>query len=527
MRKTATTKAGGAGSTSSPAPADLVLPRIGTPRNPKRETWGGHAGAVARRIGKPLMPWQQHAADVALEIDPKTGGLFYKEVIITVPRQSGKTTLILVLFVLRCILFAKAFGPQTCTYIAQSGKMARRKLEREFAPILRRARTLAEVPQDSRARPKRQNEWKLSMNNNGEHIAFGTGSYLQIDPPTEDASHGDVLDMPVIDEAFSQGDDLVEQAVDAATITRASSQTYVISTVGNARSTFLAGKVTAGRKAAKQKKSRTCYLEWSVPDDADFRDPDVWAQYLPALGHTITKADLLARLDKAERGGREVDDGFGSGIDGFRRGYLNQWVDWPKAKGGDGPISTTRWSELTDGESMATDESLTLGVDAPMDRRSVCFSVSGRRPDGLRHGAIRYWVPTPDLGKVVEIGKMLAEGHGVPLHFPPKSPALAWRADFERAGVDVVEVKAAAFVEAQQTIEQAITDGTFRHRGQPEMVKAVEGLAARVAGDTAPWSRRSSSANTAPLFALAAALAGEGERTSTRSAYEDHDPMFV
>ena len=509
---------------------ELIPPRIGTPRNPKRETWGGHAADVARKIGKPFMPWQQHAADVALEIDPKTGGLWYREVIITVPRQSGKTTLILVLFVLRCILFAKAFGPQTCTYIAQSGKMARRKLEREFAPILRRARTLVEVPQDSRARPKRQNEWKLSMNNNGEHISFGTGSYLQIDPPTEDASHGDVLDMPVIDEAFSQSDDLVEQAVDAATITRGSTgsaQTYIISTVGNAKSTFLAGKVIAGRKAAKQKKSRTCYLEWSVPDDADFRDPAVWAQYLPALGHTITKADLLARLDKAERGGADVDDGFGSGLDGFRRGYLNQWVDWPRARSGDGPISTTRWADLIDGESMATDESLTLGVDAPIDRRSVCFSVSGRRADGMRHGAIRYWVPAPDLGKVVEIGKALAEGHGVPLLFPPKSPALAWRAGFVEAGVDVVEIKAAAFVEAQQTIEQAVTDGTFRHRGQPEMVKAVEGLAARVAGDTSPWSRRSSSSNTAPLFALAAALAGEADGASARSAYEDHDPMFV
>lgn len=77
-----------------------------------------------------------------------------------------------------------------------------------------------------------------------------------------------------------------------------------------------------------------------------------------------------------------------------------------------------------------------------------------------------------------------------------------------RAGVDVREVKASEFIEAQQLIEQAVADGTVRHRGQPEMVKAVEGLAARVAGDTSPWSRRSSAANVAPLFALAAAAAG-------------------
>ena len=498
-------------------------------RNQKRETWGHLATDVGRRIGKPLMPWQQYAADVALEIDPKTNGLYYGEVIITVPRQSGKTTLILVLFVLRCIIFARSLGPQTCTYIAQSGKMARRKLEREFAPILRRARSLSEVPQDSRAKPTRTNQWKLSMNNNGEHIAFGTQSYLQIDPPTEDASHGDVLDMAVMDEAFAHEDDLVEQAVDAATVTRASSQTYVISTVGNGRSRFLAGKVIAGRKAVADRKSRTCYLEWSVPDEADYRDPAVWRTYLPALGHTISESDLLARLDKAERAGADVDEGFGSGIDGFRRGYLNQWMEWPAGSASDnGPLSRTRWGDLTDGESMATASSLALGMDAPIDRRSVCFSVAGRREDGLRHGAIRYWVNPTDLARVVAIAKMLSDGHGVPIHIPPKSPALAWRDAMVAAGVRVVEVKVAEFAEAQQVIEQAVDDGTFRHRGQPEMTKAVEGLAARVSGDRSPWSRRSSSSNVSPLFALAAAVAGSlNGAVSTRSAYEDHDLMFV
>ncbi|HON76254.1 MAG TPA: hypothetical protein PLQ23_14005, partial [Dermatophilaceae bacterium] len=79
-----------------------------------------------------------------------------------------------------------------------------------------------------------------------------------------------------------------------------------------------------------------------------------------------------------------------------------------------------------------------------------------------------------------------------------------------------------------QVVEQAVDDGTFRHRGQPEMTKAVEGLAARVSGDRSPWSRRSSSSNVSPLFALAAAVAGSlNGAVSTRSAYEDHDLMFV
>jgi hypothetical protein len=157
---------------------------------------------------------------------------------------------------------------------------------------------------------------------------------------------------------------------------------------------------------------------------------------------------------------------------------------------------------------MATDDSLVLALDAPIDRRSACFVVAGRRADNLRHVAIRYWLATHQLGTLAATAKALCDGHGVSLHVPPRSPALAWRDDLVAAGVDVVEVKPGPFIEAQQALEQAVAEGTLRHRGQPEMNAAVKGLAARVAGDASPWSRRSSAANVAPLFAAAAAVAG-------------------
>jgi phage terminase large subunit-like protein len=112
------------------------MPLFGTPRDYSRETYGHEVAEVAKRLGKPLMPWQRYAADVALEIDPDTGELWYEEVDITVPRQSGKSTLILALMVWRCVIMARRLGRQTVTYLAQKGNAARRKLEREFIPIL-------------------------------------------------------------------------------------------------------------------------------------------------------------------------------------------------------------------------------------------------------------------------------------------------------------------------------------------------------------------------------------------------------
>ena len=48
---------------------------------------------MAEALGWPLMGWQRYVADVAGEIDPATGLFAYAAVGLTVPRQSGKTTL--------------------------------------------------------------------------------------------------------------------------------------------------------------------------------------------------------------------------------------------------------------------------------------------------------------------------------------------------------------------------------------------------------------------------------------------------
>lgn len=70
-------------------------PRWGTMRDFSRQTYGGKVAKIAKALGTPLMPWQRYVADTALEIDPETGLLANRGADTTVPRQSGKTSLIL------------------------------------------------------------------------------------------------------------------------------------------------------------------------------------------------------------------------------------------------------------------------------------------------------------------------------------------------------------------------------------------------------------------------------------------------
>lgn len=498
----------------------LVLPRFGTPRNPARPTYGPEVGEVARRLGKPFMPWQQYAVDVALEYDPDTGDLWYEEVDLTVPRQSGKTTLILALLVWRAITMARRLGPQTSTYLAQSGKMARKKLEREFAPILRHARSLHETPH-SRARPVKPNDWKLSMNNGSEHILFGTGSYLQIEAPTDKGSHGDVLDMPVIDEAFAHEGDLVEQAVDAASVTRRSPQLYVVSTAGNAKSFYLWHKVRSGRAAVESgESSRVCYLEWSLPEDDAFGDEEAWARYLPALGHTITLERLRSKLEKALRGELVDDDDEEPGVDGFRRGYLNQWAEIPSEGGArrDIKLPADKWA-LTVGPDLPGDVPMrVLAFDVTMDSGHASIAWAAR---SLQHPYVEVvdhrqgagWLPERlvELVRAHNPQKVACNGAG-----PAGALVGPVELAFKQAGlmIQLEQMDARSYQQACGGFYLDVVEGRLsRPTGQGPLDAAAADAAERTLGDAWAWDRRSATVPISPLVAvtIARALLPPGE----------------
>src|SRR6266566_353985 len=253
-------------------------PRWGTARNPDRKTLGGRAVQVARMLGKDLMPWQRHVLDVALEVDPVTGLPAYREVVLTVPRQSGKTTTLLSLMVHRSLGFAR---PQRITYTAQTRLAAREKWQYEHLPLLQKS------PLGGMFRPVLQR--------GEERIVWDNGSIYGIESTQETAGHGNTLDLGIIDEAFARVDAAGEQAMRPAMVTRADAQLWVVSTAGKAKdkSAYLWGKVQAGRaRLDAGPGSGIAYFEWSAPVDADPADPLVWRDCMPALGHTITEATI-------------------------------------------------------------------------------------------------------------------------------------------------------------------------------------------------------------------------------------------
>lgn len=478
------------------------LPRYGTPRT-DRPTRGTEVGEVARRLGLPLLPWQQHVVDVALELGDD-GRYVYEEVDITVPRQSGKTTLIMAKTVHRLVVMARTHGPQRSMYTAQTRLAARKKLELDFAAKLRAARSFREVPHP-RARPTKATEWRLSLNNGMEHIQFGArGSYWQIDAPTRTGTHGDTLDDATLDEAFAHEDDGVEGAVRPAQATRVDAQIWVPSTAGDVRSKYLWRKVKAGREAAATgEHGRVAYFEWSAPEDADPSDPSVWRMCSPALGLTIAERFLEGEWERACRKGQE-------GIDTFRRAFLNQWPEVPVLDEEEAERLLPEWGACEDHKSGPL-EPFAFALDVAPERRSASIAVAATSKRGGTHGEITTGpggIPDhrPGTDWLVDRAWALHQRWGGPVAIGAGSPAASLKDELLKAGFvegkTLLVASTADHANACGELFDAVAEHTFHHLGQPELNAAAAGAAKRYHGDSWLWSRRHSSVDISPLVAV-------------------------
>lgn len=241
-----------------------------------RATYGPLVGETAVQLGFEFMPWQRHVASVALERN-EDGRLAYREVAVSVPRQSGKSSALFALIVWRML---SAPG-QKCIYGAQTRLSARTRLFDTWWPRLRRS------PLGSM--------FSLSKATGAETLRCSNGSLLTLLSSEESAGHGDTLDLAVLDEAWALTA-AAEQAVRPAMATRRNAQMWLTSTAGTERSVFWNTKCAAGRDFAQAGYTDgAAYFEWSMPPDApDIGDPALWRSFHPALDRTIDEAAIAA-----------------------------------------------------------------------------------------------------------------------------------------------------------------------------------------------------------------------------------------
>lgn len=386
----------------------------------------------------------------------------------TVPRQTGKTTLLFAWENDRCIHTPDWGGPQRVAYSAQTGWDARRKLIDDQVPVLEESPLIGFVR-------------RILRGTGNEAIVYKTGSRIDLISGDKGAGHGRVLDLGVIDEAFDDVDDRREGAMVPAMKTRVNAQLLICSTAGTDESIYLQRMVRVGRAAAQDGKTEgIAYFEWSVPDDEDIDDEEVWHRYIPSLD------DTAVRLMRAERQS-------GMSESEFRRGFLNQWTTLET----DRVIPAEDWEGVCQLEAAPTGD-IRLALDVTEDRATGSLVGVG--------SGIGELVETFDgMGRVVKRCTEIAKRQKATIVVDGTGPAVSLADELEAKGIKVLRLTGPQVAVATAKFFDAVMDKTITVRESAPMNVAAGAARKRPQGDRFVWSR-ATAADVTPLIALTLAF---------------------
>lgn len=451
---------------STPSLPRLAAPRYATPRNPELATYGAHVDAVMTALGHPSMPWQQTVNAVANEVLPD-GSFRYSTVVLTVPRQAGKTTLLGGIKVHRCMTLPdfRAF------YTAQTGQAARDTWY-EWQRLL-----AARMP----------GRWRFRLSNGEETARWdATGSFIRAFPPTPDSLHGKQTDLTALDEVWSfdmeRGNALTQAVVPTQATRGGRAQLWIVSTAGTEGSDWMRGWVDKGRASLDDPDSQLAFFEWSAPDDAPHDDPETWAQFHPAYGLTISDDTFRTALEQM-------------GEAQFRRGFLNQW-----------PAAATSWRQvwptLRTGVPIPKDAPVFIGVDAPPQLKSASVAAAGKHPDDaigvevIEHRSGVDWL----LPRLVE----LTRRHRAPVLIARQGPLGYLVEELQRAGVNVLPVSQTEYSDAVARWQTLVVAGQIIHPNDDRLNAAVMGVQ-DTKTERPTWRRKDAALDISPLVAASLA----------------------
>lgn len=297
--------------------------------------------------------WQQGVGTLALGLDKSgkyastVGG-----VVLSIPRQVGKTFLVGTIIIALCVLFpnltvlwtAHRTRTSTMTFTTMQGMVRRKKIW----PHVRAIRST----------------------NGEQEIRFTNGSVIMFGAREAGFGRGfDAVDVEVFDEAQILSEKALEDMVPATNASKQKSGALLFFMGTPPRPTDPGEEFTNRRaKAIAGKAKNMVYVEFSADDNADPDDHAQWEKANPSYPQR-TPLESMQRMRE-----QLTDD------DSFRREAMGIW----DAAGTPEVIDAASWARVKDPASMPIDR-LTLAIDVAPDRSAASVSLAGLRADGLWH----------------------------------------------------------------------------------------------------------------------------------------------
>lgn len=465
-------------------------------------------------LGITLRPWQKWLFIHALELDPESDYQDYRfrQVVVLVGRQNGKTLIMIVLGLWR--LFVD--GAAEILSTAQNLAVAEKTLKDAF-------KIAKNTPAMVKYLPHRveRGKWVPFMRTaNGSNqielssVPVGLEDVLDVSGAmpawfvvaTNGGGRSFSADVALLDEVREHHNEDVWDAVAPTTAERPRNQIWAFSNAGDRRSVVLRRLRNVGLAALNSgdtSEERLGLFEWSAEPGRSIFDPDGWAEANPSLGYgNRTERDMKALAKQALD--PEAKD---ASENGFKTEYLCQWVE----KLEQGKITKELWAALADPlEEFVTGTKVHVGVDVGVEGGAAHIAVAFERPDGKWHVEVVAsrsgfrWVV--DWLKARENDWFSGE---VGIQSSGNAPAAALAPLLTAAGFTVAEWKGADWTGSVMAYYTAIQEGLVAHPGRdplhPEEPTLLEvsatGVKDRKFGDVFVWDREKSNGDAAPFVA--------------------------
>lgn len=465
---------------SPPCAATMTAqPRYATVPDPAAQHDTGSVIRLARALHRPLLPWQVLAVRLGTERSVEDPRRYrYREIRVSVPRQSGKTTTAHVKNLHRTIRHAD----RQAFYTAQTGKDARER----WAD----ARKLVEGCQLGRfVKPGNPHGGKIMAGAGAESITWPNGSQLRPFAPTAASLHGYTPDTVDEDEVWKY-DELQGQALDGAIgpaqITLPHAQRWLYSTMGDADSTYWHRLVDEGREWTADPDAPGAYIEYSADPDTDLYDPAVWATFHPAFGLTIDAVDLAAAADRETPGT-------------WQRAYCNLRTSTRETV-----VDMETFAALGKPDLRMAGKGSVLSFDVAHDSSQASVALS--RAVGEDSVATRIVKSAQGVAWLVDDLVKYQASWSIPeIHCDDGGPARDITDELRRRGRTVDALGARDYATACGAWLRRTRDGRLIHDGSDVLTDAMRAASVRPMGDAMAVSRRHSAG---PVDALVACIVG-------------------
>lgn len=451
----------------------VQIPRIRLePR--ARQSDADDAAFLSTRYGLEPDPWQHLVLKSWLGVKPD-GQWAARRCGLAVPRQNGKNGILEIRE-----LFGMVVLGEKILHTAHEVKTAHKAFLRLCS--------FFESPEF----PELSSMVTSILRSNGQEAVFlRNGGSCEFVARSRGSARGFSVDVLVMDEAQDLGDDAIEALLPTISASPSGNpqQIFTGTPPGPKSNGEIFSRVRADGLLGEDK--ALSWHEWSCASDADLDDPVSLARSNPALGIRIHRD-----VAESERGTMS-DSGYG-------RERLGMWDEASSAR----VIGAITWNNISDPPSEPC-ELFALAVGVNPDRSTASVGFAGMRPDGLWHfeldehkegvGWVAGYIKQKLRANPGKIRAIVVNG---------SSPAQTVVDDLLALKIKTTVLDAREVAESFGNFYDAVTEGTVRHTGQPQVGAALAVARKRDLAGASAWSQKNSASDISPLEAVTFALWG-------------------